>query len=105
MKITRRNFSLTSKFDLFPVETRRVIRVRTLRLLVFSAFRHFGEVTVGDRKVGSTSGLAFWVEKNLNQLTYSGVFLASAYFRFGDRSKVGNVKTREKRVFSPQKQL
>ena len=91
-KVARGDISLTSKFDPLPVKTRRVNHVRTLRLLFFSAFRHFGEVTVGGRKFGSTSGLRFLVQEEVNRSTYGGVFLASAYFRFGDRSKVGNMK-------------
>ena len=90
--VTRGDISLTFKFDLLPVKTCRVNHVRTLRLLFFSAFRHFGEVTVGGRKFGSTSGLRFLVQQKVNRSTYGGVFLASAYFRFGDRSKVGNMK-------------
>ena len=91
-RVNRSNISLTSKFDPLSVKTRRVNHVRTLRLLVFSAFRHFGEVTVGGRKFGSTSGLGFLVQEEVNRSTYGGVFLVSAYFRFGDRSKVGNMK-------------
>ena len=91
-KVNWGDISLTSKFDPLPVKTRRVNHVRTLRLLFFSAFRHFGEVTVGGRKFGSTSGLRFLIQEEVNRFTCGGVFLASAYFRFGDRSKVGNMK-------------
>ena len=51
-------------------------------------FRNFGDVTVGGRIVGSTSGLAFPVRGNLNRSTCSGVSLVSAYFRFGDLLKM-----------------
>ena len=64
------DLSLTSKFDLLPVKTRRYIDVRTSRLLVLWDFRHFGEVTVGGRKVGSTSGLDFLVQGEIVRSTW-----------------------------------
>ena len=70
------------KFDLLPVKADIVTEVS------FPVFRHVGDITVGGRSVGSTSGLAFSVRGNLNRLTCSGVLLISAYFRCGERSKI-----------------
>ena len=61
----------------------------------FPVFGHFGEVTVGGRSVGSTSGFEFWVRGKANRSTYGGVSLVSAYFRSGDLSKSGEKKISE----------
>ena len=58
---------------------------------------------MGGRKVGSTSGLGFLVQGEINRSTYGGVFLASAYFRLGDRSKVGYMQIHAKQRFFPIK--
>ena len=75
------------KFDPLPVKADIVTEVS------FPVFRHVGDVTVGGRSVGSTSGLAFSVRGNLNRLTCSGVLLVSAYFRCGGRSKIAKKRT------------
>ena len=61
VKVIREDLLLPSKFELFPVKTHWVIHVWNLRFSFFSVFRHFGDVTVGGRNVGSTSGFVFWV--------------------------------------------
>ena len=83
------------KFYPLPVKADIVTEVS------FLVFRHVGDVTVGGRSVGSTSGLAFSVRGNLNRLTCSGVLLVSAYSRCGGRSKSQkkrkNISSRELR--------
>ena len=74
---------LRPKCDALPVEADRVIEMS------FPVFHHVGDITVGDRSVGPTSGLAFPVRENLNRWSCSGVLFVSAYVRFGDLSKIG----------------
>ena len=54
----------------------------------FPVFRHFGDVTVGGRSVGSTSGFEFLVRAEINRSMCSGVLLVFVYFRFGDVTEI-----------------
>ena len=83
MEVTWETLQLPSKFDTLPVKTHRVINVS------FPVFGHFGDVTVGGRSVGSTSGMGFWVQWEVNRSMYGGVLLVFAYFRSGDIWKSG----------------
>ena len=76
--VTWVNLQHPSEFDPLPVKTHRVINGS------FPVFRHFGDVTVGGRSVGLTSGFEFSVGREVNRSTCSGVLLISAYFRSGD---------------------
>ena len=50
-------------------------RVKLAIFVFFRFLRHFGDVTVGGRNVGSTSGSGFWVRGEVNRSTSGGVFL------------------------------
>ena len=57
----------------------------------FPVFGHFGDVIVDGRSVGSTSSFEFWVGREVNRLTCSGVLLVTAYFWSGDLLKIGKI--------------
>ena len=96
VKVTGVSLSLSFKFEQLPVKTRRVIHVWNLR---FSFFR-----------LSAIFVTSLWAGGKFDQFLVSGTgggkslnvwrpLLVSAYFRFDDRTKVGNVKNLKKAHF------